>query len=149
MKFNNKDELKNEIENQYHELSKNISFENWYVTIDVTNWDVSNVKDMSGMFCGCSDLKELDLSNCNFHLNTKVRGIFWGCDKNVHNYKIGKKLKILSHFSNIYREPLDFNLIRIQHRRLCGRKSMITRLMPDELTLKQLNSLHSKEKGVK
>ena len=80
-------------------------FANCEYDIDVSNWDVSNVKDMSYMFQFCNDLNcdlsswdvsnvtnmrdmfdecerlECDLSNWNVSNVLDMRGMFKGCNK--------------------------------------------------------------------
>ena len=47
-------------------------------SLDLSSWDVSNVKDMSYMFQCCS-IKYLDLSNWNTQSLTTMYGIFYYC----------------------------------------------------------------------
>ena len=57
-------------------LFYNSKFEN--ININVSNWDVSSVKDMNHMFCNCQkfncDLSKWDVSNV-----TKMEYMFDGC----------------------------------------------------------------------
>ena len=61
--------------------------ENLFRTLDISNWDLSKVTNMSGMFYLCSNLQEIDLSNCT---NSHINGIFDSCPKllsvNLSNY---------------------------------------------------------------
>jgi len=47
---------------------------------DLSNWDVSNVEDMSSMFWGCKSLNKLDLSNWDVD-NVKSMQTMFGCCK--------------------------------------------------------------------
>ena len=61
-------------------------------TIDISNWDVSNVKDMSDMFWGCKSLQVLNVSNWNVSNVTNMSNMFWGCKSlqtlNVSNWDV-------------------------------------------------------------
>ena len=46
--------------------------------IDISQWDVSNVKDMSDMFHGCANL-DCDISNWDVSGVENMRGMFIGC----------------------------------------------------------------------
>ena len=48
-------------------------------TLDVSNFDTSNVTDMSGMFSGYSGLTTLDVSNFDTSNVTDMSGMFWNC----------------------------------------------------------------------
>lgn len=47
--------------------------------IDVSNWDVSGVKDMGNMFYGCEKLQSLDVSKWNVSMVENMNGMFVGC----------------------------------------------------------------------
>ena len=48
---------------------------------DLSNWDVSNVKSMNSMFSFCSKLKSVgDLSNWDVSNVMSMRGMFCGCE---------------------------------------------------------------------
>ena len=50
--------------------------------IDISSWDVSNVTNMSHMFCGCSTLKSVgDISKWDVSNVTDMRYMFYGCDE--------------------------------------------------------------------
>jgi len=49
--------------------------------LDLSNFKTDNVKNMSGMFNGCSFLEELDLSNFNTNNVTNMSGMFKGCQQ--------------------------------------------------------------------
>ncbi len=49
------------------------------VNIDLTNWDVSNVTNMSGMFDDCSNLKQIDFRGKNTSKVNKIDGMFYKC----------------------------------------------------------------------
>ena len=48
-------------------------------TLDVSNWDTSNIKFVEYMFYGCSALTSLDVSNWNTSNVTEMRGMFREC----------------------------------------------------------------------
>ena len=51
------------------------------LTLDVSNWDISNVTNMSYMFWGCSELLTLDVSNWDISNVTDIGSMFMGCVK--------------------------------------------------------------------
>lgn len=48
-------------------------------TLDMSNWDTSNINMMSGLFNGCSSLTTLDVSNLNTTKITSINNMFNGC----------------------------------------------------------------------
>ena len=48
-------------------------------SLDVSNFDTSNVTDMRSMFCGCSSLTSLDVSNFDTSNVTSMSSMFSGC----------------------------------------------------------------------
>ena len=48
--------------------------------INVSNWDVSNVEDMSHMFTHCSSLAYIDVSNWDVSKVENMRSLFLGCE---------------------------------------------------------------------
>ena len=73
------------------------------ITLDLSDWDTSNVTGMNGMssmFAGCSNLAELNISNFDTTNVTSVWNMFGGCDKlhtlrldNCNNATINKIIK--------------------------------------------------------
>ncbi len=55
-------------------------------TIDVSNWNVSNVTDMTGMFLNCLSLTTIDVSNWNISNVTDMDGIFNGIPLDTSSY---------------------------------------------------------------
>ena len=50
--------------------------------IDISDWDVSNCKDMEEMFIGCKNLETIgNISNWNTSKLEDVTGMFYGCSK--------------------------------------------------------------------
>ena len=47
--------------------------------LDVSNFDTSNVTDMSSMFDGCESLQKLDVSNFDTSNVTDMYGMFYNC----------------------------------------------------------------------
>ena len=59
-------------------------------SIDVSNWDVSNVKDMHSMFEGCESLESIDVSKWDVRNIRDIKNMFNGCK---FDYKLqGNKL---------------------------------------------------------
>ena len=48
-------------------------------SIDLSNFNTSNVNDMNNMFCNCSKLTELNISNFNTSKVTDMREMFYHC----------------------------------------------------------------------
>ena len=48
-------------------------------TLDVSNFETSQVTDMSSMFDACSGLQTLDVSNFDTSQVTNMRGMFFLC----------------------------------------------------------------------
>jgi len=55
--------------------------------LNISNWDVSNVTDMSSMFNGCSSLTELDISNWDVS-NVTNMGFMFSCCQNLTELNI-------------------------------------------------------------
>ena len=54
----------------------------YFKYIDISEWDVSNIKSMRGMFWGCLKLKSVgDLSNWDVSKVTDMWGMFYQCEK--------------------------------------------------------------------
>ena len=49
-------------------------------SIDVSNWDVSNVKNMKFMFCRCKSLDSIDVSKWNMSNVYDMGYMFYGCE---------------------------------------------------------------------
>lgn len=49
--------------------------------IDVSNWDVSGVENMAFMFDGCSELKSIDVKNWNTKNLKVTKYMFYKCEK--------------------------------------------------------------------
>lgn len=54
---------------------------NGLTSLDVSNFNTSNVTNMSEMFCGCASLESLDLSGFDTSKVTDMGGMFDGCSK--------------------------------------------------------------------
>src|SRR5690606_29828968 len=55
-------------------------------TLDVSNWDVSNVTEMTQMFSRCSSLTTLDVSNWDVSNVTNMSNIFYNTPLNTASY---------------------------------------------------------------
>lgn len=60
--------------------------------LDLSDWDVSNVKDMSHMFDNCVDLQKLNISNWNVSNVTDMSNMFDSCidlhPLNIQNWNV-------------------------------------------------------------
>ena len=68
--------------------------------LNLSNFNINNVTNISIMFCGCSSLKELNLSNFNIDKVTNIRAMFYGCSAEI-------KMKISSQIKNINEEAFE------------------------------------------
>ena len=68
--------------------------------INLSNFNINNVKDMSDMFYECSSLKELNISNFNTNNVKDMRYMFSGCGDEL-------KSKIRSKYENFKEEAFD------------------------------------------
>ena len=67
-----------------------LSYHNYKLkSIDVSNWNVSNVYDMGYMFYGCESLKSIDVSNWNVRNVKNMRCMFCDC-KLLNNIDVSK-----------------------------------------------------------
>lgn len=64
----------------------NYMFENCskLTTLDLSNFNTSNVTNISGMFMRCSSLTSLNLSNFDTSNVTNMYGMFYSCYKLIH-----------------------------------------------------------------
>ena len=67
------------------------------IKLNISNFNTTNVKDMSCMFCKCNSLEDLDLSNFNFDKVIYFDNMFSGCLNDL-------KLKIKALYKNIREE---------------------------------------------
>jgi len=72
-------------------------------SINLSNFNTSNVTDMRGMFYECSSLTSINLSNFNTSNVTDMRGMFYGCSSltniNLSNFNTSKVTNISYMFS--------------------------------------------------
>ena len=61
-------------------------------SLNLSNFNTNNVKNMSAMFIGCSSLTSLNLSNFNTNNVKNMRGIFDGLNKNCNIITLDKNL---------------------------------------------------------
>ena len=75
-------------------------------TLDLTNFDTSNVTNMSGMFSGCAALTTLDLSNFNTANVTDFNNMFYGCSSltslDLSNFNTANATSFASMFCECY-----------------------------------------------
>ena len=65
--------------------------------LNLSNFNTNNVTNMFVMFLDCSSLKELNLSNFNTNNVTNMSGMFSGCSEQFQN-------KIRAQYKNIKEE---------------------------------------------
>jgi surface protein len=66
--------------NSFYNKDKGIFRKTKFEYIDISNWNVSNVKDMNRMFYGCEQLKSVgDLSNWSVSKVENMYAMFYGC----------------------------------------------------------------------
>ena len=60
--------------------------------LNINNFNIDNVTNMSNMFNGCSSLKELNLFNFDTNHTIDIYGMFYGCsDELINEIKIKYK----------------------------------------------------------
>ena len=67
-------------------------FENLDFNGDISEWDVSRVKDMHYMFYGCKSFNQ-DISNWNVSKVTNMDSMFYGCEsfnQDISNWNVSK-----------------------------------------------------------
>ena len=79
----------------------------YLTTLDVSNFNTSNVTDMSYMFENCSKLTSLDLSNFNTSNVTNISGMFMRCSSltslNLSNFDTSKVTNMYGMFYSCYK----------------------------------------------
>jgi len=74
---------------------------------DISNWDVSNVTNMSEMFQGATSFNQ-DISKWNVSNVAYIEGMFWGATS--FNSPIGKwKINAVTDMENMFRNATSFN----------------------------------------
>ena len=74
---------------------------------DLSNWDVSNVKNISGMFFNCKSIQTLDLSGWDTSNVTDIGAVFMQC--NIQNLDISNWSNVSS-IVNIYNVSYGSNI---------------------------------------
>ena len=69
-------------------------------SIDVSNFDTSNVTNMGGMFNTCDKLTSIDVSNFDTSKVTNMSIMFYGCSK-LTTIKVGNKFKWINTLSKL------------------------------------------------
>ena len=71
-------------------------------TLDVSNWNTSNVTDMSGIFQYCSSLTSLDVSRWNTAACTSLNSMFKGCTS-IENLNVSNwDVSNVMNFRNVF-----------------------------------------------
>ena len=58
----------------------NMFYDSNFESIDMSEWDTSNVTSVSGMFYSCKNLKSIDISKLKFGKLGKINGMFYYCN---------------------------------------------------------------------
>jgi len=86
-------------------------------SLDLSNFDSSNVTNMNGMFQDCSKLKTINLSNLDTSKVTNMSYMFWGCKSlermDLSNFDTSKVTNMFGMFYNdnnlVYLNVSSFN----------------------------------------
>ena len=74
-------------------------------SLNLSNFNTSNVTDMEGMFYGCSSLTSLNLSNFNTSKVTNIYNMFDGCSSleyiNLKNFRDIGSLSVTRFFETV------------------------------------------------
>ena len=94
-------------------IIKNHIDDNKITKIDVSDWDVSNVTDMSKMFCGLRYIEKLDLSRWDVSNVTSMHTMFGGCfelkELNIENWDTKNVKWINNLFYNCHELDCDLS----------------------------------------
>ena len=83
--------------------------ETYFKYIDISEWDVSNIKSMRGMFWGCLELKSVgDLSNWDVSKVTDMNSMFHGC-KYFNQDISGWNVSNVENMRNMFCDCKSFN----------------------------------------
>lgn len=67
------------------------AYQSKLTNIDISNWNVSDVKSMLEMFAGCKSLESIgDISDWKIDSLTDITGMFYGCDKLTNTGDLNK-----------------------------------------------------------
>lgn len=73
-------------------------------SLDLSNWDVSNVKDMLFMFFNCISLRSLNISNWDVSNVRYMQFIFYNCDSlqslDLSNWDVSNAINMFGMFDN-------------------------------------------------
>lgn len=90
-------------------------------SLDLSNFDSSNVTNMNGMFQDCSKLKTINLSNLDTSKVTNMSYMFWGCKSlermDLSNFDTSKVTNMFGMFYNdnnlVYLNVSSFNTSKV------------------------------------
>jgi surface protein len=85
-------------------------------SLDLSNWDTSNVTHMGAMFYYCSNLQSLDLSNWDTSSVTEMRYMFQDCPELEELNLSGFSMPPFVNVSNMF---MNCNNLRILHLKGC------------------------------
>lgn len=67
------------------------AYQSKLTNIDISTWNVSDVKSMMEMFAGCKNLESIgDISDWKIESLTDITGMFYGCDKLTNTGDLNK-----------------------------------------------------------
>lgn len=85
-------------------MSNTFSHCNLLNSLDVSKWNTSKVRDMASMFSGCGVLQSIDVSKWNTSSVTDISGMFFGCRSltslNISNWDTSKATNMTRLFFN-------------------------------------------------
>lgn len=85
-------------------MSNTFSYCESLTSVDVSKWNTSKVRDMASMFSGCGTLQSIDVSKWNTSSVTDINGMFFGCRSltslNISNWDTSKATNMTRLFFN-------------------------------------------------
>ena len=94
----------NNIDSFCNDKDKGIFSETKFKYIDISNWDVSNIKSMNSMFYLCEALKSVgDISKWDVSNVTNMRSMFGGCEsfnQDISNWDVSNVTNMYFMFHN-------------------------------------------------
>ena len=91
--------------------------------IDISEWDVSNIKSMRGMFFMCTELKSVgDISKWNVSKVTNMSGMFHSCkyfNQDISSWDVSNVTAMEFMFKNCYsfnKDISDWNVSKVMYK---------------------------------
>lgn len=86
------------------------AYQSKLTNIDISTWNVSDVKSMMEMFAGCKNLESIgDISDWKIESLTDITGMFYGCDKLTNTGDLNKwNASRIKHKQNAFSQANEY-----------------------------------------